>query len=57
MEDFFREVGRFTTTPIHEVLGIEGLVTLFKTHGMELTGAPLAGKWHVDEQGRIHLLA
>jgi hypothetical protein len=57
MEEFFREVGRFTTTPIHEVLGIDGMVTLFKTHGMELSGAPLSGKWHVDEHGRIHQLA
>jgi len=57
MDDFFREVGRFTTTPIHEVLGIEGMVTLFKSHGMELSGAPLSGQWHVDEQGRIHRLA
>lgn len=52
MEEFFREVGR-STTPIHEVLGIEGLSTLFKTHGMDLVGAPLMGRWTVDEKGRI----
>jgi len=57
MEDFFREVGRFRTPPIHEVLGIEGLATLFKTHGMELTGAPLSGKWSVDSEGRITQIA
>ena len=56
MEEFYREVSRFISPPIHEVLGIEGLSTLFKTHGMDLMGAGLRGKWSVDEHGRIHQL-
>jgi len=52
-----RFVGRFTTPPIHEALGIEGLVALFKAHGMELSGAPLSGKWSVDSEGRITQIA
>ena len=57
MEDFYREVGRFTTPPIHEVLGVHGLSQLFQTHGMDLVGAPISGKWSVDREGRITQIA
>jgi DNA-binding transcriptional MerR regulator/quercetin dioxygenase-like cupin family protein len=42
MEEFFREVGRFTGAPaIHEVLSLDELHQLFDTHGMDLLGPPL----------------
>jgi mannose-6-phosphate isomerase-like protein (cupin superfamily) len=53
MEEFFREVGAFTTPAIHEVLGVKGLARLFQAHGMELLGPPPAGEWQVDAQGQI----
>jgi hypothetical protein len=56
MEEFYREVSRFNSPPIHEVLGIEGLSALLKTHGMDLMGAGLRGKWSVDEHGQIRQL-
>ena len=53
MEEFFREVGAFTTPALHEVLGIEALARLFHVHGMELVGPPPVGEWQVDADGRI----
>ena len=38
MEQFFREVGKYTDPPIHVALGVEGLVELFAAHGMKLKG-------------------
>lgn len=38
LEEFFREVGRFTDAPIHEVLSVEEMVRLFDTYGMRLLG-------------------
>jgi hypothetical protein len=52
MEEFFREVGRFSSPPIHEVLGVKGLQQLFQTHGMEMV-QPLIAGWAVDDDGRI----
>jgi DNA-binding transcriptional MerR regulator/mannose-6-phosphate isomerase-like protein (cupin superfamily) len=52
MEEFFREVGKFTRPQIHEVLRIDGLVRLFQAHGMDLVGPPPVG-WKVDAEGRI----
>jgi len=52
MEEFFREVGRFSSPPIHEVLGVKGLLQLFQTHGMEMVQQLVPG-WAVDDEGRI----
>ena len=41
MEQFFREVGRFTDPPIHEALGVAGMKQLFDAHGMRLLGPGL----------------
>jgi len=38
LEQFFREVGRYTDSPIHEVLSVEEMVRLFDAHGMRLLG-------------------
>ena len=41
MEQFFREVGRFTDPPIHEVLSVPEMIRLFDAHGMRLLGPGL----------------
>jgi DNA-binding transcriptional MerR regulator/quercetin dioxygenase-like cupin family protein len=41
MEQFFREVGRYTDPPIHEALGVAGMKQLFDAHGMRLLGPGL----------------
>ena len=38
MEELFREVGKFGTPPIHEVLGLDGLHQHFHAQGMDLLG-------------------
>jgi DNA-binding transcriptional MerR regulator len=38
MEQFFREVGKYTDPPVHVALGVEGLIALFAAHGMKLRG-------------------
>ena len=38
MEQFFREVGRFTDPPIHEALSVAEMLALFDAHGMRLLG-------------------
>jgi len=41
MEEFFREVGKFRTPPIHEALSLDEMHHFFDAHGMELLGPPL----------------
>ena len=41
LEQFFREVGRFTDTPIHEALSVDEMKQLFDAHGMRLLGPGL----------------
>lgn len=41
LEQFFREVGRFTDPPIHEALSVEEMKRLFDAHGMRLLGPGL----------------
>jgi quercetin 2,3-dioxygenase len=41
MEEFFRELGTYVETPVHEALSIDGLRQLFQSHGMKLVGPPL----------------
>jgi mannose-6-phosphate isomerase-like protein (cupin superfamily) len=53
MEPFFRELGRYTTPPIHEVLSFDEFRQFFEVHGMDVVGPPLVGEWTVDEGGRI----
>jgi len=54
MEEFFRKVGKYDGSPqIHEALSLDQFGRLFHDHGMDLLGAPLAGEWKVDEDGRI----
>lgn len=43
MEQFFREVGRYTDPPLHEALSVEEMVQLFDAHGMCLLGPGLGG--------------
>jgi DNA-binding transcriptional MerR regulator len=38
LEEFFREVGGFTDSPIHEALSVEEMVRLFDQYGMRLLG-------------------
>ena len=38
LEEFFREVGRYTEPRIHEVLSVQELLRLFDAHGMRLLG-------------------
>lgn len=41
LEQFFREVGAYGETPLHEVLSVEEMVRLFDAHGMCLLGPGL----------------
>lgn len=41
LEQFFREVGRYTDTPIHEALSVDEMKQLFDAHGMRLLGPGL----------------
>jgi len=41
LEQFFREVGRYTDAPIHEALSVEEMKQLFDAHGMRLLGPGL----------------
>ena len=41
LEQFFREVGRFTDPPIHEALSVDEMKRLFDAHGMRLLGPGL----------------
>ena len=52
MEEFFRELGKYSGVPVHEALSFDEFKHLFQEHGMEVVGPPLAGKWKV-EGGRI----
>ena len=38
MEQFLREVGRYTDPPLHEALSVDELVRLFDAHGMCVLG-------------------
>jgi hypothetical protein len=38
LEQFFREVGRFSEPPIHEALSVDEMKRLFDAHGMRLLG-------------------
>ena len=53
MEEFFRKVGKYSGgVPIHEALSYDEFCRLFRDHGIEVVGPPLAGEWKV-EGGRI----
>jgi len=41
IEEFFRVLGTYVDTPVHEALSIDGLRELFHSHGMKLVGPPL----------------
>ena len=41
LEQFFREVGRYTDPPLHEALSVDEMVRLFDAHGMCLLGPGL----------------
>lgn len=41
LEQFFREVGRYTDPPIHEALSVDEMKQLFDAHGMRLLGPGL----------------
>ncbi|HEX8673076.1 MAG TPA: MerR family transcriptional regulator [Longimicrobium sp.] len=41
LEQFFRELGRFTDPPVHEALSIDEMKQLFDAHGMRLLGPGL----------------
>jgi hypothetical protein len=54
IEDFFRHLGSYSLDqPIHDCLTLDQFRLLFKNHGMDLTGPPLAGEWKVSDEGRI----
>ena len=38
LEQFFREVGRYTDPPIHEALSVDAMKQLFDAHGLRLLG-------------------
>jgi len=53
MEAFYRELGKYNKgVLVHEALSFDELCLLFREHGMEMVGPPLAGQWKV-EGGRI----
>lgn len=57
MEEFFREVGRYTGKPyVHEALSFGEFCRLFQDHGMKVVGPPLTGEWKVED-GRIIQIA
>lgn len=56
MEDFFRELGKYHDPLVHEALSFAEFKQLFRDHGMDVVGPPLAGEWKV-ENGRIVQLA
>ena len=41
LEQFFREVGKYSDPPIHEALSIDEMKQLFAAHGMRLLGPGL----------------
>lgn len=41
LEQFFREIGRFTDPPMHEALSVDEMVSLFDAYGMKLLGPGL----------------
>jgi hypothetical protein len=51
LEQFFREVGRYTDPPLHEALLVEELVRLFDAHGMCLLGPGLGGDGQAGPHG------
>ena len=54
MEEFFRELGEYNGKPqVYEALSFDELCRLYRDHGMDLLGPPLAGEWKVEEDGRI----
>jgi DNA-binding transcriptional MerR regulator/quercetin dioxygenase-like cupin family protein len=58
MEEFFRELGEYNGKPhVHEALSFDELCQLYRDHGMDLLGPPLAGEWKVEEDGRITQIA
>lgn len=44
LEQFFREVGRYTDPPLHDALSVDEMVRLFDAHGMCLLGPGLGGE-------------
>jgi hypothetical protein len=58
MEEFFRELGKYNgKTYVHEALSLDEFRRLFRDHGMDLLGLPLAGEWKVEEDRRITQIA
>ena len=54
MEQFFREVGKFSGAPaIHEVLSLQELKELFEAHGMKLLRQPPECPFEANAEGRI----
>jgi len=53
MEEFFRELGKYHVGPAaHEAMSFDEFCGLFRDHGMDVVGPPLAGEWKVED-GRI----
>jgi hypothetical protein len=57
MEEFFREIGQYKESFVHEALSFDEFCRLFEDHGMKVMGPPLLGEWKVDEQRRIVQIA
>ena len=57
IEEFFREIAKHQEKLVHEALTFDELGQLFRDHGLDVTGPPLAGEWKVDEQRRIVRIA
>ena len=55
MEEFFREVGKYTKPLIHEALPFDEFQRLFQEHSLDVTGPPIFGKWKVED-GRMILI-
>lgn len=54
MENFFREVGKFSGAPaIHEAMSLQELKQLFEDHGMRLLRQPPECPFEVNAAGRI----
>ena len=56
MEAFFRELGKYSDQrPIHEALSYDEFRRIFREHGMEMIGPPLAGEWTVENRRILQL--
>ena len=52
MEEFFREISKFSNPPIHEALSLDEFKRFFEDYGMKLLGPPLGWDEYLARQAR-----